>query len=75
MYYYDDEEILERDTGNDNPEGLPTYDYLNEQERANPNSRLVRRLNERCCGRSFSARADLDVGRDGSRRGRLIYEF
>lgn len=40
MNYYD-EEVLERDMGNDNPEGLPTYDYLHEQERANPNSRLV----------------------------------
>lgn len=75
MYYYDDEEILERDTGNDNPEGLPTYDYLDEQERANPNSRLVWRLNESCCGRSSTARADLDVGRDGLRRGRFIYKL
>lgn len=41
MNYYDDEEILERDMGNDNPDGLPTYDYLHEQERANPNSRSV----------------------------------
>ena len=40
MNYYD-EEILERDMGNDNPDGLPTYDYLHEQERANPNSRSV----------------------------------
>lgn len=35
---YDDER-LERDDGNDNPEGLPTYGYLEEQERSNPNSR------------------------------------
>lgn len=41
MNYYDDAEILERDAGNDNPDGLPTYDYLHEQERANPNSRSV----------------------------------
>jgi hypothetical protein len=40
MNYYD-EEVLERDMGNDNPDGLPTYDYLHEQEGANPNSRSV----------------------------------
>jgi hypothetical protein len=40
-YYFDDQETLERDTGNDNPEGLPTYEYLHEQERSNPNSRSV----------------------------------
>jgi hypothetical protein len=41
MNYYEDEEILERDAANDNPGGLPTYDFLHEQERSNPNSRSV----------------------------------
>jgi hypothetical protein len=36
-----EQEQPQQDTGNDNPEGLPTYDYLEEQERSNPNSRLV----------------------------------
>ena len=45
-YYYDDDETLERDTGNDNPGGLPTYGYLDEQERTNPNSRSVPRSND-----------------------------
>ncbi|PVG00490.1 hypothetical protein CPB86DRAFT_773734 [Serendipita vermifera] len=35
-------EHIQQDTGNDNPEGLPTYDYLEEQERSNPNSRFGR---------------------------------
>jgi hypothetical protein len=39
MYYQEDEEYPERDTGNDNPGGLPTYEYLHEQESPNPNSR------------------------------------
>jgi hypothetical protein len=31
---------LQKDTGDDNPdEGLPTYNYLEAQERDNPNSR------------------------------------
>jgi hypothetical protein len=30
---------LQQDTGNDNADELPTYNYLEAQERDNPNSR------------------------------------
>lgn len=30
---------IHQDAANDNPEELPTYNYLEEQERSNPNSR------------------------------------
>jgi hypothetical protein len=68
MYYYD-EETFERDTDNDNPGGLPTYEYLDEQERANPNSRSVE-TDEVVSSAHPVARAGLDAGRDGLRKGK-----
>lgn len=34
-------EYVSQDAGSDTPEDLPTYGYLEEQERSNPNSRCI----------------------------------
>jgi len=62
-----------QNTESNSPDELPTYNYLESQERDNPNSRYATVYRAAVVIRSFSAIADSVDGVVGLRRGKCYY--